>query len=274
MSSRVMSTRLSPGANVDEMSKRLVVPVTVGGGGVAMIEHERVPGEAPSRPECACHPLEHAPSIGPGRQMEERPIRADHEIARLLVVEVAHVRLVELQLDAGLRCALARDGEHRGGEVDPDHALPGALRDRYRDPTRTCRQLDDRAVGLLGEADVVVDVLRHVRRPRVVHGGKPLVAAHRRDSSRRRHVGNLGAPVDAQALEHAALAAVEAATSVDEIEHARVEFLGRKSELKLALREVRDRETGMALNALRERLEGADRRARCRVSSATSSTGG
>jgi phenylalanyl-tRNA synthetase alpha chain len=63
--------------------------------------------------------------------------------------------------------------------------------------------------------------------------------------------------VDAQALEHAALAAVEAATSVDEIEHAQVEFLGRKSELKLALREVRDRETGMALNALRERLESA-----------------
>ena len=37
----------------------------------------------------------------------------------------------------------------------------------------------------------------------------------------------------------------------------RVEYLGRKSELKLALREVRDRETGMALNALRERLEAA-----------------
>ena len=60
--------------------------------------------------------------------------------------------------------------------------------------------------------------------------------------------------MDAQALENAALAAVEAATSADEIEHARVEYLGRKSELKLALREVRDRETGMALNALRERL--------------------
>ena len=69
--------------------------------------------------------------------------------------------------------------------------------------------------------------------------------------------GNLGAPVDAQALENAALAAVAAATSVDEIEHVRVEYLGRKSELKLALREVRDRETGMALNALREQLEAA-----------------
>ena len=63
--------------------------------------------------------------------------------------------------------------------------------------------------------------------------------------------------MEPEALENAALAAAEAATSVDEIEHVRVEFLGRKSELKLALREVRDRETGMALNALRERLEGA-----------------
>jgi len=63
--------------------------------------------------------------------------------------------------------------------------------------------------------------------------------------------------VDAQAIEHATLAAVEAATSVEEIESVRVEYLGRKSELKLALREVRDRETGMALNALRQRLESA-----------------
>ena len=37
----------------------------------------------------------------------------------------------------------------------------------------------------------------------------------------------------------------------------RVEYLGRKSALKLALREVRDRETGMTLNAARERIEAA-----------------
>ena len=45
--------------------------------------------------------------------------------------------------------------------------------------------------------------------------------------------------------------------STDEIEAVRVEYLGRKSALKHALREVRDRETGMALNAVRERLEAA-----------------
>jgi phenylalanyl-tRNA synthetase alpha chain len=63
--------------------------------------------------------------------------------------------------------------------------------------------------------------------------------------------------VDAQSLESDALAAVAAASSVGDIERVRVEFLGRKSALKLALREVRDRETGMALNAIRERIEAA-----------------
>jgi len=63
--------------------------------------------------------------------------------------------------------------------------------------------------------------------------------------------------MDPRALENDALAAVASATSIEDIERVRIEYLGRKSELKLALREVRDRETGMALNALRERLEAA-----------------
>jgi phenylalanyl-tRNA synthetase alpha chain len=63
--------------------------------------------------------------------------------------------------------------------------------------------------------------------------------------------------MDAQALQDDALAAVAAAGSVDEIEAVRVEYLGRRSALKQALREVRDRETGMELNAVRERLEAA-----------------
>ncbi len=63
--------------------------------------------------------------------------------------------------------------------------------------------------------------------------------------------------MDSEALEKHALEAVAAASTVDEIEDVRVEFLGRKSELKLALREVRDRETGIALNTLRETIEVA-----------------
>jgi phenylalanyl-tRNA synthetase alpha chain len=65
------------------------------------------------------------------------------------------------------------------------------------------------------------------------------------------------AAVDAEALEQEALAATKAATTADEVEHVRVEYLGRKSALKLALRDVRDRETGIALNTLRELLESA-----------------
>jgi phenylalanyl-tRNA synthetase alpha chain len=65
------------------------------------------------------------------------------------------------------------------------------------------------------------------------------------------------AAVDPQALEKDALAALADAASPDDVEQVRVEYLGRKSELKLALRDVRDRETGMALNQLRERIESA-----------------
>ena len=63
--------------------------------------------------------------------------------------------------------------------------------------------------------------------------------------------------MDVEALERSAQAAVAEASRTDEIEAVRVEYLGRKSALKLALREVRDRETGMTLNAARERIEAA-----------------
>jgi phenylalanyl-tRNA synthetase alpha chain len=65
------------------------------------------------------------------------------------------------------------------------------------------------------------------------------------------------APMDAQAYESEALRAVEGASSPEELDEARVRYLGRKSELKQALRGVRDREAGMSLNALRDRLEHA-----------------
>ncbi|MDX6466231.1 MAG: phenylalanyl-tRNA synthetase alpha chain [Gaiellaceae bacterium] len=54
-----------------------------------------------------------------------------------------------------------------------------------------------------------------------------------------------------------ATAALERAQTSDEVEQAAVEWLGRNSPLKLALREVRDRETGMRLNAIREEVERA-----------------
>jgi phenylalanyl-tRNA synthetase alpha chain len=63
--------------------------------------------------------------------------------------------------------------------------------------------------------------------------------------------------LDAEAYRQEALDAVERAASPAELDKERVRYLGRKSELKQALREVRDRETGMALNAVREAIEEA-----------------
>jgi phenylalanyl-tRNA synthetase alpha chain len=63
--------------------------------------------------------------------------------------------------------------------------------------------------------------------------------------------------LDAEAYRSEALAAVEGAGNVGDLDDARIRFLGRKSELKQALRDVRDRDTGMALNATREAIEQA-----------------
>jgi phenylalanyl-tRNA synthetase alpha chain len=65
------------------------------------------------------------------------------------------------------------------------------------------------------------------------------------------------AAVDAEALRAEAVAAIAAAADEAALEELRVRYLGRKSALKLALREVRDREAGMALNAARQAVEDA-----------------
>jgi phenylalanyl-tRNA synthetase alpha chain len=54
-----------------------------------------------------------------------------------------------------------------------------------------------------------------------------------------------------------ALSSFADAGTAEELATAHTAWLGRKSPLKTALREVRDRETGMALNAVRTRLEEA-----------------
>jgi phenylalanyl-tRNA synthetase alpha chain len=51
--------------------------------------------------------------------------------------------------------------------------------------------------------------------------------------------------------------ALAGAGSLADVDRVSTTFLGRKSPVKLALREVRDRETGMALNAIREEVEAA-----------------
>src|SRR6266545_817705 len=72
-----------------------------------------------------------------------------------------------------------------------------------------------------------------------------------------REQGDTVARVDAEALQREALSAIEAASTAAELDDLRVRYLGRRSELKQTLRQVRDRETGMALNAAREAIETA-----------------
>src|SRR2546423_7065525 len=60
--------------------------------------------------------------------------------------------------------------------------------------------------------------------------------------------------MEPEALEGEAQSAIAAAGTAAELGGVRVRSLGRRSELKQALRGVRDREAGMALNALRGRL--------------------
>jgi phenylalanyl-tRNA synthetase alpha chain len=82
--------------------------------------------------------------------------------------------------------------------------------------------------------------------------------------------------VEPEALEREAASAIAGARTAAELDEARVRYLGRKSELKQALRGVRDRESGMALNALRERLEAAvsERRAELEAAERARTLGG
>src|SRR5437588_3479496 len=63
--------------------------------------------------------------------------------------------------------------------------------------------------------------------------------------------------MEPQVLEREAQSAIEGASTAAELDDVRVRYLGRKSDLKRALRALRERETGMALKAVRERRESA-----------------
>jgi phenylalanyl-tRNA synthetase alpha chain len=63
--------------------------------------------------------------------------------------------------------------------------------------------------------------------------------------------------MDWQEYEDTALRSFAEAGSAEQLADAHTDALGRRSELKVELRNVRDRETGITLNAVRERLEEA-----------------
>jgi phenylalanyl-tRNA synthetase alpha chain len=71
--------------------------------------------------------------------------------------------------------------------------------------------------------------------------------------------------VDWSSYEADALAAYDAARTPEQLAEASVRFAGRQAALPQALRQVRDRETGRALNELRARLEEARTRAEARI---------
>jgi phenylalanyl-tRNA synthetase alpha chain len=73
------------------------------------------------------------------------------------------------------------------------------------------------------------------------------------------------AAVDWDAYQREAEAALADARTSDDVEAISVSHLGRSSPLKLALREVRDRETGIRLNAVRQGLEAAVEEKRAQV---------
>ena len=63
------------------------------------------------------------------------------------------------------------------------------------------------------------------------------------------------AELDPENLEQEALDAAAEASSLGALADVRIRFLGRNSALKLALRQVRDRDTGMKLNAVKDTVE-------------------
>jgi phenylalanyl-tRNA synthetase alpha chain len=71
--------------------------------------------------------------------------------------------------------------------------------------------------------------------------------------------------VDWEAYERDALRDFAAAEDTAGVSEVHVRYLGRRAALPLALREVRDRETGQLLNSLRERLGHAEHEASARV---------
>jgi phenylalanyl-tRNA synthetase alpha chain len=80
--------------------------------------------------------------------------------------------------------------------------------------------------------------------------------------------GDIVAPVDWELYKIEASGAFDDASSVAELEAANTRYLGRRSPLKQALREVRDRDTGKTLNDVRTIVEGARDAAIARISQA------
>jgi hypothetical protein len=139
-------------------ARRRISVLPVDGGCELMVERERIPRKAAVGSKRCGYPLEAAATIGPGRQMQQRPAGAVDQRRGLFEVELTDVSLPQVELDAGFRCTRSRLREHRPGRVDSDDARARCLSDRNRDATGTDRELDQQPVRLAGESNVERDV--------------------------------------------------------------------------------------------------------------------
>jgi hypothetical protein len=100
-SPRTMSIRLSPTAY--RIARfRLLLMHSVEARGDVVVEGEGIPGKPAVRQERGGDPLEGAPAVGPGRQVQQRAERAVDQRRRLLETQVAHVGLAQVEPHAGV----------------------------------------------------------------------------------------------------------------------------------------------------------------------------
>jgi phenylalanyl-tRNA synthetase alpha chain len=182
-----------------------------------------------------------------GLHVQQRAERDRHERKELVDRWLSQVAEAKVELDARSRRRLARYLEHPFRGVDADHTQPRE-RGWHRDPPRPDPELEHRPARAHRLGDIEVHVFDDAHRPGVVEP---------RDLVVDRHAGMLPPTMDWQEYEAQATSAIGDAATIAALEDVRVEYLGRKSALALALREVRDRETGILLNGIRQRLEGA-----------------
>ena len=192
---------------------------------------------------------------------KQRAERTDHERDSLRDRWLAKVAHAQVDRDAGERGAPCADIEHPARRVHTDDADPVGG-DRHRDATGSHSELDHRPPGSPCFLQVERHVLDDAGAPGVVELRYRVITAQKLDSP-----CGLGG-----VLRDTALKSFAEATTLGELADGAHGWLGRKSELKVGLRNVRDRETGMALNAVRERLGGGIRRTVRRSSSGRRST--
>ena len=90
---------------------------------------------------------------------------------------IAHVAVAQVELDPRQLGGLARDLEHPGREVDPDHPDPGGG-DRHCDPPGADAELEHGPAEALRHLEVERHVLDDGHGPRVVDAGDLVVGGH------------------------------------------------------------------------------------------------